>query len=150
MDGAIPAWATNLPSLNATLNTISAVLLVVGYRFIRKGEREAHMRCMVAAFTTSTLFIVSYLTYHFFARTTPFGHEGTAVRTLYLSVLLSHTVLAVPAAPMAIATLVLALRGRLDSHRRLARITFPVWLYVSVTGVVVYVMLYHLPGAAGK
>ncbi|NKB90181.1 MAG: DUF420 domain-containing protein [Acidobacteria bacterium] len=138
-----------LPTLNATLNTISALFLLSGYRLIRSGNRDGHRRAMLAAFTTSTLFIVSYLTYHFFAGATPFGHEGTWIRTAYLTVLLTHTVLAVPAAPMAIATLVLGLRGKFETHRRLARIAFPVWLYVSVTGVIVYVMLYHAPGAAG-
>ena len=149
MNDQIPAWATQLPTINATLNTISAILLVSGYRLIRAGRREAHRRCMLAAFSTSTLFIISYLTYHYFAGATPFGHEGSTIRTVYLGVLLTHTVLAVPAAPMAIWTLVLGLRGRFDSHRKLARIAFPVWLYVSVTGVIVYTMLYHFPGAAG-
>jgi uncharacterized membrane protein YozB (DUF420 family) len=149
MTDAVPEWARDLPTLNAGLNSLSAILLLLGYRMIRRGDRERHRRCMLAAFTTSTLFIVSYLTYHYFAGATPFGHEGTWIRTVYLSVLLTHTVLAVPAAPMAIWTLVLGLRGRFDQHRRLARVAFPVWLYVSITGVVVYVMLYHAPGAAG-
>ena len=145
----VPAWATNLPSINAALNTTSAVLLVLGYRFIRQGEREQHRKCMLAAFAVATLFIASYLTYHYFARATPFGHEGTWLRTFYMSVLLTHTVLATLVAPLVIWTLILALRDRIDRHRRLARVVFPVWLYVSVTGVIVYVMLYHAPGAAG-
>jgi uncharacterized membrane protein YozB (DUF420 family) len=149
MPEAIPEWTTNLPTLNAVLNSVCALLLLNGYRLIRQGKREAHRRSMLAAFTTSTLFIISYLTYHYFARATPFGHEGTWLRTFYFSVLLSHTVLAVLAAPMAIWTLVLGLRGDFDRHRRLARVAFPVWLYVSVTGVIVYVMLYQVPGAAG-
>ena len=149
MNAEIPAWATQLPTVNATLNTISAILLLIGYRLIRRGDREGHRKVMLAAFSTSTLFIISYLTYHYFARATAFGHEGEWIRTVYMSILLTHTVLAVPAAPMAIAALVLGLRGRFETHRRLARITFPVWLYVSVTGVLVYVMLYHWPGAAG-
>jgi len=145
----VPAWAANLPTINATLNTLSAVLLLTGYRYIRRGNRDAHRRCMLTAFAAATLFIACYLTYHYFARATPFGHEGTWLRTGYMSVLLSHTVLATVAAPLVIWVLALALRGRFDRHRRLARVVFPVWLYVSVTGVIVYVMLYHAPGAAG-
>jgi uncharacterized membrane protein YozB (DUF420 family) len=150
MEQQIPDWATNLPSVNAALNTLSAILLLTGYRFIRAGNRLAHQRCMTAAFATSTVFLASYLTYHYFALATPFGHEGSWIRTFYMTVLISHTILAVPAAPMAIVTLVLGLKGRIDRHRRLARIAFPVWLYVSVTGVMVYTMLYHLPGAQGR
>jgi uncharacterized membrane protein YozB (DUF420 family) len=104
---------------------------------------------MLAAFSVATLFIACYLTYHYFARATPFGHEGTWLRTVYMTVLLTHTVLATLVAPAVIWTLTLALRGRFDRHRRLARVVFPVWLYVSVTGVIVYVMLYHSPGATG-
>jgi len=145
----VPAWATNLPTINAALNTTSAILLVMGYRFIRRGDRDTHRKCMLAAFSVATLFIACYLTYHYFARATPFGHEGTWLRTFYMSVLLTHTVLATLVAPAVIWALTLALRGRFDRHRRLARVVFPVWLYVSVTGVIVYVMLYHVPGAAG-
>lgn len=145
----VPAWATNLPTINAALNTTCAILMVLGYRFIRRGERDTHRKCMLAAFSVATLFMASYLTYHYFARATPFGHEGTWLRTAYMVILFTHTVLATLVAPAVIWVLTLALRGRFDRHRRLARVVFPVWLYVSVTGVIVYVMLYHLPGATG-
>lgn len=145
----IPAWATNLPTVNAALNTTCAILMVTGYRFIRRGNLDAHRKCMLAAFSVATLFLACYLTYHYFARATPFGYEGTWLRTAYLSILITHTVLATMVAPLVIWVLTLALRGRFDRHRRVARVVFPIWLYVSVTGVIVYVMLYHLPGAAG-
>jgi len=144
-----PAWVSYLPSINALFNVTSAVFLLWGYRNIRARRIPQHRACMITAFSASTLFIVGYLTLHYHIGATRFGHEGSAVRTLYFAVLLSHTILALGAAPLAIWTLVRALRGRFAAHRRLARIALPVWLYVSVTGVIVYVMLYHLPGAEG-
>ena len=144
-----PGWVANLPTVNALLNSTSALFLVLGYRNIRARRIERHRACMITAFSASTLFLVGYLTLHYHIGATAFGHHGSPVRTLYFAVLLSHTVLAVPAAPLAIWTLIRALRGRFESHARLARIALPVWLYVSITGVVVYVMLYHLPGAEG-
>lgn len=148
MDSA-PEWVRWLPTLNACLNTTSAILLVFGYRFIRARRIEAHRACMVAALTVSMLFLASYLTLHFHVGATRFGHEGELVRGVYLTILLSHTVLAIAVAPMVIVTVYRAARGRFADHARIARWTFPVWLYVSVTGVLVYVMLYHLPGAGG-
>jgi uncharacterized membrane protein YozB (DUF420 family) len=133
----------DLPTLNAVLNTTSAVLLVRGYLFIRARRIAAHRRTMIAACTTSTLFLISYLVYHAQVGSVRFQHTG-ALRMLYLTILLTHTVLAACVAPMAVVTLVRALRKRFDKHRKLARITLPIWLYVSVTGVVVYLMLYHL------
>jgi putative membrane protein len=129
-----------LPPMNAVLNGTSAALLVTGLWFIKQGRREAHKRCMISALVVSTIFLVGYLTYHFQAGTTRFSGTGW-VRTLYLSILGTHTVLAITVPPLAIATLVRALQERFDRHRRIARITFPIWLYVSVTGVVVYLML---------
>jgi len=149
MHEPIPAWATNLPTVNAGLNALTTILLLIGYRFIRRGQRQAHRRTMLSAFGAATLFIAGYLTYHYFAGATAFGHHGAWVRTAYMTVLLSHTILATLAAPLAIVVLTLALRSSFDRHRRLARIVFPIWLYVSVTGVIVYVMLYHWPGASG-
>ncbi len=131
-----------LPHLNATLNSISALLLITGYVFIRRGNIAAHRRCMISAFIASVLFLISYLTYHAFHGSTPFKGTGW-VRPLYFTILLTHTALAVVVAPLAIVTLVRALRERFDKHRRIARWTFPVWLYVSVTGVIVYLMLYQ-------
>jgi putative membrane protein len=140
---------TSLPALNAVLNGTSALLLALGYLAIRSRRVHLHRACMVAAFTTSVLFLVSYLTYHYQVGTTRFPGTGS-VRTLYLTILGTHTVLAAIIPPLAIATLVLAVRGRFTRHARLARWTLPTWLYVSVTGVVIYVMLYQLyaPAAA--
>lgn len=145
----IPGWVANLPTINALFNITSAVFLLLGYRNIRARRIEAHRACMITAFSASVLFIVGYLTLHYHIGATSFGHEGSPVRTLYFAILLSHTVLALAAAPLAVWTLVRALRGRFESHARLARLALPVWLYVSITGVIVYVMLYHLPGAEG-
>ena len=133
----------DLPTLNAFLNATSAVLLLVGWMFIRRKTREAHRRSMVAAFVCSTVFLASYLAYHAQVGSVRFPGTGGA-RTLYLGILLTHTVLAAAVAPMAVTTLVFAWKGRFEKHRRLARITFPIWLYVSATGVIVYVMLYRM------
>jgi uncharacterized membrane protein YozB (DUF420 family) len=132
-----------LPTVNAGLNLTSAVLLVLGYVAIRNGSRATHKRCMLAAVVTSILFLTSYLVYHAQAGSTRFTGQG-GVRTLYFAILLSHTVLAVAIVPMVIMTLLRALGGQFARHRRIARFTFPTWLYVSVTGVVIYIMLYHL------
>jgi putative membrane protein len=135
-----------LPAVNATLNATSAVLLVLGFRAIRAGDRRRHRALMLGAAGTSTLFLVSYVTRVALTGTHRFPGAG-ALKATYLAVLGSHTVLAAVAAPLVVGTLVLALRARFPSHRRVARWTLPVWLYVSVTGVLVYVMLYHLAPA---
>ena len=132
-----------LPSINASLNSACALFLVIGYLLIRRGHVTAHRVCMLSAFATSTLFLVSYLTYHYQVGSVPFEGRGW-VRPLYFSVLISHTVLAVAIVPLVLVTLVRALRGRFERHKRIARWTLPIWLYVSVTGVVVYWMLYRL------
>jgi len=133
----------HLPTLNASLNATAAVLLVAGYLMIRRGRREAHRRLMLAAFTVSTLFLVSYLVYHFEVGSVRFTKTGP-IRTLYFAILISHTVLAAAVPPLAVLALWRALRGRLEAHRRIARWTLPIWLYVSATGVAVYWMLYRL------
>ncbi len=133
----------DLPAVNAALNATAAGLLVWGFVLIRKGRKEAHRRAMLAAFAVSVLFLSSYLIYHAEVGTVRFQKTG-AIRTLYFSILLTHTVLAAAVPVLAVITLTHALRGRFDKHRRIARWTFPVWLYVSVTGVVVYLMLYRL------
>ncbi len=133
----------DLPTLNAILNSISAVLIVIGYFLIRARRIQAHRRIMLAAFTTSTLFLISYLIYHAQVGSVHFQKTG-AIRWVYFTILLTHTILAVAVAPMVVVTLFRGLKGRFEAHRKLARITFPIWLYVSVTGVVVYAMLYHL------
>jgi putative membrane protein len=132
-----------LPPVNATLNGTSAVLVLLGWRAIRSGDRARHRALMLAALASSVLFLAGYLTRVALTGTHAFPGGG-ALRAVYLAVLGSHTLLAAIAAPMILRTLFLALRDRLPDHRRIARVTVPVWLYVSVTGVAVYVMLYHL------
>lgn len=136
----------DLPALNATLNATSAVLLLLGYRFIRRREISAHRACMLAAFAVSVVFLISYLTYHAQVGSVRFPGSGW-IRGVYFTILITHTILAALVPPLAVVTLTRALRGQFDRHRRLARWTFPIWLYVSVTGVVVYVMLYHVYAA---
>ena len=131
-----------LPTVNASLNGLAALLLVAGFVMIRRGRVNAHRGFMIAAFTTSALFLVSYVIYHAGAGSRPFEGQG-AVRLAYFAILVSHVVLAAAILPLAIVTLARALRGRFDRHAAIARWTLPVWLYVSVTGVVVYLMLYH-------
>lgn len=137
-----------LPTLNAALNATSAALILVGWRRIRAKRRNAHRNAMLAAVATSTLFLVSYLYYHFHAGATRFT-AGGPVRVVYFAVLLSHTVLAAIVPILVGASLYFAVRERFEAHRRIVRWTFPIWIYVSVTGVAIYVMLYHLfPAAA--
>ena len=133
----------DLPALNAFLNATSAVFLVLGYAAIRRLEIERHRRWMLCAAVTSALFLVSYLTYHAQVGSVRFPGRGT-VRGIYFAILGTHTVLAAVVLPLALRTLYLGLRRRDDRHRRIARWTLPVWLYVSITGVVVYVMLYQI------
>jgi uncharacterized membrane protein YozB (DUF420 family) len=133
-----------LPSINATLNALSAVRVVWGYLLIRRKQIARHRRVMQTAFATSCVFLVCYLVYHAQVGSVPFHHEGTTLRTVYLSILFTHTVLAATVPVLAIITLRRALAARYDAHRKIARWTLPIWLYVSVTGVVVYVMLYHM------
>jgi uncharacterized membrane protein YozB (DUF420 family) len=133
-----------LPSINATLNALSAALLVWGYLLIRRRRMDQHRRVMKTAFATSCLFLVCYLVYHAQVGSVPFHHEGTMLRTIYFSILIPHTVLAFTVPFLAIVTLRRGLSARYDKHRRIARWTLPIWLYVSVTGVAVYVMLYHV------
>jgi len=133
----------DLPTLNAILNSASFVLLVLGYIMVRRGDRAAHRRFMLAAAGVSAAFLASYLTYHFNVGSVRFQRTGF-VRTVYLSILFTHTVLAAAVAPMAILTLSRGLAGRFDKHRRIARVTLPLWMYVCVTGVIVYWMLYRM------
>jgi putative membrane protein len=132
-----------LPAVNAVLNGTAALLLVAGWWNIRRGRIDVHRRLMLGAFTTSVLFLVSYVTYHAQAGSRPFGGSGW-IRVVYFTILLTHIVLAAANLPMAIVTLARGLRRDDERHRRLARWTFPVWVYVSVTGVVIYLMLYRL------
>jgi uncharacterized membrane protein YozB (DUF420 family) len=141
-----------LPTVNATLNASAALLLIAGYRAIRRRDVETHRRFMLGAFAVSMAFLASYVFYH----VTRQMHEGVGhtrfsgpagLRPFYFALLISHLVLAMANLPMVIVTLVTALRGRYARHRRIARWTWPIWVYVSVTGVLVYVMLYHLRSA---
>ena len=133
----------DLPALNAVLNATSAGLLAVGYVLIRRGRREAHQKVMQAALACSALFLVSYLTYHAQVGSVRFPGQGP-IRTVYFAILISHTILAIVIVPLVIVTFVRARRGRFDRHRAIARVTLPLWAYVSVTGVIVYWMLYRL------
>jgi putative membrane protein len=132
-----------LPAVNATLNGSSAVLLLLGWNAVKKKNVALHRFSMQAAFVTSTIFLACYLTRVYLTGTHRFPGEGW-LKTLYLVILFSHMVLAVLTVPLVLRTLFLARRSRFVEHRKIARVTFPVWMYVSVTGVVVYVMLYHL------
>lgn len=132
----------DLPALNATLNAIAAILLTIGYLLIRSGRRDQHRRVMIAAFATSSLFLVSYLVYHAQVGSVRFTRQGI-VRSIYFTILFTHVTLAALVLPLALVTLSRGLASRFDRHRRIARWTLPIWLYVSVTGVLVYVLLYQ-------
>ena len=133
----------NLPALNAALNATSAVLLTIGWVLIRRGRWRQHRAFMIAAFSTSVLFLISYLTYHAHIGSKHFPGQGT-IRIVYFTILLTHTVLAAVIVPLILITLSRGLSSRFDKHRAIARWTLPLWMYVSVTGVVVYLMLYQL------
>jgi uncharacterized membrane protein YozB (DUF420 family) len=134
----------DLPALNASLNATSAVLLLAGFILIKRGQRLAHERVMLGALLSSTLFLISYVVYHVQVGSVPFKHQG-AVRGVYFFILITHVILAIAIVPLVAVTARRALARRFDAHRRLARLTLPLWSYVSVTGVVIYWMLYHLP-----
>jgi uncharacterized membrane protein YozB (DUF420 family) len=133
----------DLPAMNATLNGVASTFLIAGYFFIRNGRRHAHRLCMLSALTTSALFLISYVVYHANAGSVRFQGTG-AIRAVYFAVLVPHIILATTILPLALITTARGLRGDYGRHVRIARWTLPVWLYVSVTGVIVYVMLYRL------
>ena len=133
----------DLPALNATLNGLSAIFILTGYVLIRRGQRELHKRCMLTALVTSSLFLVSYVVYHANAGSRPFPGTGIA-RPIYFAILITHVILAAVIVPLALLTAVRGLKSQFEKHVRIARWTFPVWVYVSVTGVVIYLMLYEL------
>jgi uncharacterized membrane protein YozB (DUF420 family) len=133
---------SDLPALNATLNATAAVLLTIGWILIKRGRRDAHRKVMLAAFCTSAVFLVSYLVYHAQVGSVRFTKPGP-IRAVYFSILLTHTILAAAIVPLVLITLSRGLSAKYDRHRRIARWTMPLWLYVSVTGVIVYLMLYH-------
>jgi uncharacterized membrane protein YozB (DUF420 family) len=133
---------TDLPLLNATLNGLSFLILMLGFFFIRNNKVATHKRCMLAALSVSVLFLISYLIYHYNVGSVHFTKQGW-IRPVYFTILLTHTVLAITLVPMVTITLVRGLKERFDKHRKIARWTLPIWMYVSVTGVVVYLMLYQ-------
>ena len=139
----MPEHVSVLPHLNALLNTTSALLLLAGWRFIRARRIQAHRNCQVAALVTSIIFLISYLTYHYSHGATKFTGQGI-IRPVYFTILLTHTILAVVIVPFVIVTFYRAFKGDFLRHRRIARVTLPLWLYVSVTGVIVYLMLYQI------
>jgi putative membrane protein len=134
---------TDLPALNATLNAISFVFLVSGYVMIKRGRRDAHRNCMIGALVMSALFLTSYVIYHLNVGSVPFRKTGW-IRTVYFAVLIPHVILAAAIVPMVLLTVWRAWSRKFDKHRRIARWTLPLWLYVSVTGVIVYLMLYQM------
>ena len=139
----------DLPAVNACLNGLSAVFLTVGYAFIRRGNKPAHRNCMISAFAASAVFLACYLTYHIGMRIhygkghTEF-HDPAWFRPIYLAILFSHLALAVVIVPLALVTLHRAVKARFDLHKKIARWTWPIWMYVSVTGVVIYLLLYQI------
>jgi putative membrane protein len=136
---------SQLPALNAILNSVSAILLITGYFFIRQKNIKAHKTSMISAFITSTLFLTSYLIYHFSKELGPTRFLGEGIiRPVYFFILITHTILAIIIVPMVFVTFSRALKKRFDLHRKISRWTLPIWLYVSVTGVIVYLMLYQL------
>lgn len=139
-DGGGDADLRFMPAVNATLNATAATLLVLGFAAIRSGRREVHKRLMVSAFAASTVFLMGYVVYHYAHGDTPYQGAGP-MRTVYFTVLVSHVLLSIAMLPMILATFYLAARRRFSVHKRLARWTLPVWLYVSITGVVIYFML---------
>lgn len=131
-----------LPAVNATLNGISAVLLLMGFIAIRKGKKEIHQRCMISAFAVSAVFLICYLVYHYYAGSTKFTATGW-VRPVYFAILISHVILAAAIVPMILMTMWRAWKKDFEKHKKIARWTWPLWMYVSVTGVVIYLMLYQ-------
>jgi putative membrane protein len=134
---------SDLPAVNACLNGASTVLLTIGYIQIKRGNKIAHRNCMIGAVITSSIFLTCYLIYHHFAGRTTFQNPQW-FRPIYLLILVTHTVLAVAIVPMVITTVLLAVRQRWESHKRTARWTWPIWMYVSVTGVIIYLLLYQI------
>jgi uncharacterized membrane protein YozB (DUF420 family) len=135
---------SDLPAVNASLNGLSAVFLLCGYIYIRRKNQKAHEKCMLAAVTCSVLFLACYLTYHFKVGKLTRFTEPAWFRPIYLTLLISHTILAATIVPLIIITLSRGLRGRFDRHRKIARWTWPMWMYVSITGVIIYLLLYQI------
>lgn len=133
-------WVSKLPSLNALLNSISLILLLSGYYLIRTGRKSAHIKCMLMATCSSTLFVVSYILYHYFHGDTKFLAQGS-IRTVYFFILITHIVLSIPLVPLVLTTLWHGFKGNNISHKKVAKITFPIWVYISITGVLIFLIL---------
>jgi uncharacterized membrane protein YozB (DUF420 family) len=138
----MPEWVSHLPAVNASLNGLATLLLVIGYVLIRQKRIAAHKRTMLSAFGVSVVFLICYLIYHAYAGSKPFTGTGL-VRPVYFGILISHIVLAAIVPVLAVVTITRGLSGQWEKHRRIARVTYPIWLYVSVTGVIIYLMLYQ-------
>ena len=134
------AWVSNLSAVNAALNSLSTIFLLLGFREIRARNYAKHMRFMISAFVTSSLFLVSYIVYHHFVGDTPFTGQGF-VRPVYFFILISHIVLSIFVVPLVLSSFLFAFMGKFSTHRKVSKWTFPIWLYVSVTGVLVFFML---------
>lgn len=140
VEGSTAAWVNQLPALNALLNSASTVLILLGFAAIRKRQIERHMKLMLTAFVTSSLFLISYLIYHNFTGHTAFPGEGV-IRPVYFTILISHIVLSAFVVPLVLTSFYFAFSGKFTTHRKVSRWTFPIWLYVSVTGVVIFLIL---------
>ena len=136
----------DLPASNAFFNGLAGVFLGIGYYFVKRGKVIAHRNCMIAAVCSSVLFLTGYLIYHFTVKTITYFHDPAWFKPIYLTILFSHLILAIAIVPMIIVTLSRALRQRFDKHKRIARWTWPMWMYVSVTGVLIYFLLYRIFG----
>ena len=134
----------DLPAVNATLNGLSSILLIAGFIFIKRGNKIAHRNCMVSALVSSAIFLACYLTYHFTVKTITHFVEPAWFRPYYLMLLISHTILAAAILPLIITTVTFAAKQNFEKHKKFARWTWPLWLYVSVTGVVIYLLLYQI------
>ena len=140
---------SDLPAVNAALNTLSTIFLTCGYVFIRRQRQVAHRNCMIGAVLSSALFLACYLIYHYNAGRTVF-RDPAWFRPIYLTILITHTILAVVIVPMVLTTLYRAARRQFDRHKKIARWTWPIWMYVSITGVIIYFLLYHIFPQAGR
>lgn len=138
----IPEWVQSLPTVNASLNALATALLIAGFALIKAGRKDAHKKVMLSAFGVSVVFLVCYLVYHGFAGSKSFTGTGP-VRIVYFAILITHIILAAAVPVLALITIRRGLKCEWERHRRMAKITFPIWLYVSITGVVIYLMLYH-------
>jgi putative membrane protein len=138
--GEVGSWIFSLPFFNAIINTLTALLLILGYYFVKNGKVNSHKMSMIGAFTLGTLFLIGYVIYHYNVPSTKFGGEGT-IRYVYFALLLSHVLLSIVVVPMVLSAMYFALFGKIEKHKKMVKYTFPIWLYVSISGVLVYAMI---------